>query len=176
MGWAECGNCCVGSPARAERAVLGVMRPFHSVDGHCGVHGGTGDHPECQIRLRLGAWVTQGHLGSRAEVNGVTNQMPWLTIQGSDSEVCPRDPSVSLKGRLQGPVADGQAVAFQAWVCPGLSFHQDSDCTEVWTPQTQCQAGWYPDPRVLNSGSRLVTRLMCDLMCDMSQWDPLLRP
>lgn len=108
MGWAACGNCCAGSPARAERAVLGVMRPFHSADGHCGVHGGTGDHPECQIRLRLRAWVTQGRLGNRAEVNGVTNQMPWLTVQGSDSEVCPRDPSVSLKGRLQGPMQTGR--------------------------------------------------------------------
>lgn len=89
-------NVVRAAPESAGQAVLGVMRPFHSADGHCGAaSGGTDDHPERRVMLRLGAWVTQGLLGSRVEVNGVTNQMLWLIVQGSDSEVCPRGPQVS---------------------------------------------------------------------------------
>lgn len=89
-------NVVRAAPESAGQAVLGVMRSFHSSDGHCGAaSGGTDDHPECRVTLRLGAWVTQGLLGSQVEVNGVTNQMLWLMVQGSDSEVCPRGPRVS---------------------------------------------------------------------------------
>lgn len=89
-------NVVRAAPESAEQAVLGVMRPFHSADGHCGAaSGGTDDHAESQITLSLDAWVTQGLLGSWVEVNGVTNQMLWLMVQGSDLEVCPRGPWMS---------------------------------------------------------------------------------